>query len=139
MKVSELLDDIFFGKGDKKFLPLIKHFAGNDYAEIFGINDDYALDDTRVLITMPVDEELDDKKRLYDLYLANISGNFEHVGSNAISYYRDEIMGLYSLIMADDMMKNAASGYNLKNCANTLYQFMQNNVQRLNNPEQKQQ
>ena len=41
MKVSELLDNIFFGGADKEFLPLIKNFAGDDYAEIFGINDDY--------------------------------------------------------------------------------------------------
>ena len=69
MKVSELLDNIFFGGADKEFLPLIKNFAGDDYAEIFVINDDYIRDNKRVLISSFVEEnEQDNRKKLFDLY-----------------------------------------------------------------------
>ena len=129
MKVSELLDDIFFRNGDARFLPLIKNFAGNDSAEIFGITNGYIKDGpynqdhVRVLITMP-DNDDNIKLKLFKLFIGNSTGEFERIPG---LYFRDDILAIYSIIMADAQMKNMVSGQDLKMIAKNIREYIKQN------------
>ena len=133
MKVSVLLDKIFFEGASKDFLPLLQYFAGNDEAEIFGIKDDFVSDTTRVLITMPETAEKNSKLKIF---LGDSNGDFAQIGDNV--YTREEVLGIYATIMADRGTRDLATG-NLKKSANALYHnIILNDIIKKHTPKEKQ-
>lgn len=96
MKVNNLLDEIFFGNGDKKFLPILQKFAGNDEAEIFGVYDNPMEESVRVLLTMPKTEQ---KGSPLQLFVGDSSGEYARVGHKIFS--RDEVLAIYGMVMSD--------------------------------------
>lgn len=96
MKVNNLLDEIFFGNGNKKFLPILQKFAGNDEAEIFGVYDDPTEELVRVLLTMPKTEQ---KGSPLQLFVGDTLGEYARVGNKVFS--RDEVLAIYGMVMSD--------------------------------------
>ena len=133
MKVSVLLDKIFFEGASKDFLPLLQYFAGNDEAEIFGIKDDFVSDTTRVLITMP---EAAEKNSKLKIFLGDSNGDFAQIGDNV--YTREEVLGIYATIMDDRGTRDLATG-NLKKSANALqHNIILNDIIKKHTPKEKQ-
>lgn len=112
MKISDLLDDIFFRKGNKDFLPIASKFAGNDEAEIFGISENLITEKTRVLATMP---ETAEKGSKLNLFLGDSSGEVVQICNETLT--REQVLTLYALIMSDyDRMRNISNS-NLETAA----------------------
>ena len=113
MKVSDLLDEIFFKHGNKDFLPIAQRFAGSDEAEIFGIDVNLITEKTRVLATMPESEKKGSKLHLF---LGDSSGECEKICNG--TFTREQVLALYSLIMSDYDKMRKASNSNLYVAAN---------------------
>ena len=112
MKVSELLDSIFFGKGNKDLLPIASKFAGSDEAEIFGIDENLMTEKTRVLATMP---ETAEKGSKLHLFLGDSSGECIHICNGTFS--REQVLALYATIMSNYQRTRGVSNSNLETAA----------------------
>ncbi len=103
MKVIDALDNIFFNNGDRKSLPLLERFAGDEGAEIFGLGNYkvFMQEGVRYLIANPVRDN--SVLQRYSLYLGDEWGNLEKLGNG--KYLRDEVFAIYGDILTNRFCK----------------------------------
>ena len=112
MKISDLLDEIFFKNGNKKFLPIAVPFAGDENAEIFGISENASTEETRVLAT--ASESLGKGLKLH-VYLGDSSGDCVKICNG--TFTREQVLYLYYRILLSDVTLDRASNTDLKEAA----------------------
>ena len=114
MKVNDLLDEIFFKKGNRDLLPIASKFAGDERTEIFGISENFMDDTIRLFIIVP--EVLEKDK--FNCYIGDNTGEYAQVGNS--TYERDHLLGFYGQILSDRTLLKTASDSNLTKAAISL-------------------
>ena len=130
MKVIDLLDKIFFDGGAKDMLPILKKFAGNENAEIFGVYENYTDDTTRVMIASPVHPKA---TGTYHLYLGDNTGSCRQIEkynyskssvSSVACFSKDEIYAIYGAIMGNPSVLKEVSNGNLEKATRFLTTYI---------------
>lgn len=119
MKVNNYLDEIFFGNGDKKYLEILRAFAGNDEAEIFGVYDNPMDDSVRVLLTMPESEQ---KGSPLNLFVGDTFGDYARVGHKIFS--RDEVLAVYGMVMSNYDLLQLVARKSVEESASDLDKYL---------------
>ena len=119
MKVIDLMDEIFFGGGDKTLLPILKIFSGTDCSEIFGINinEDKTV---RVMVINPKGHI--GLLKTYEMFLGDSDGSCRPVGKDVFT--RDEAMAVYGSIMGNSGLLKVVSDRDIGKASNFLSTFI---------------